>query len=98
MKQIAERISRAGIEGLFGAEASVHNGSERDTPKKLDVVAVSPSISSLYIVACTCTPSTCPLWHEARQSITFTFLFLEQLGKACQSIGRTECGMWMSCT
>ena len=92
MRQIAERISRAGIEGLFGAEGSVHNGSERDTPKKLDVVAVSPSMSSHILAHQETAPALCEVNHR------YLSVSQVQLWKAHKSIGRTECGMWMSCT
>jgi fructose-1,6-bisphosphatase len=40
VKQIAGKVSRAGLEGLFGI-AEQQGGGSGDTQKKLDVVAVS---------------------------------------------------------
>lgn len=40
VKQIAGKVSRAGLEGLFGV-AEQQGGGSGDTQKKLDVVAVS---------------------------------------------------------
>jgi fructose-1,6-bisphosphatase len=40
VKQIAGKVSRAGLEGLFGV-AEQQGGGSGDTQKKLDVIAVS---------------------------------------------------------
>jgi fructose-1,6-bisphosphatase len=47
VKQIAGKVSRAGLEGLFG-EAEQQGGGSRDTQKKLDVVAVSRQCKGLH--------------------------------------------------
>lgn len=46
MKEIAEQLSRAGINGSFGAGAASESQSGRDAPKKLDIVAVG----LLYVI------------------------------------------------
>jgi fructose-1,6-bisphosphatase len=42
VKQIAAKVARAGLEGLYGV-AEQQGGGSGDTKKKLDVVAVSVS-------------------------------------------------------
>jgi fructose-1,6-bisphosphatase len=46
VKQIASKVARAGLEGLFGV-AEQQGGGSGDTQKKLDVVAVSISLLQL---------------------------------------------------
>ena len=49
VKQIAGKVSRAGLEGLYGI-AEQQGGGSGDTQKKLDVVAVSNSQGELYFI------------------------------------------------
>lgn len=48
VKQIAGKVSRAGLEGLFGV-AEQQGGGSGDTQKKLDVVAVRPGTAAFNV-------------------------------------------------